>query len=55
MGRFFKDFGLSYCSNGDLLDYIKKSQGFSLNRARFYTAEFADALEYMHGKQIVHR
>jgi 3-phosphoinositide dependent protein kinase-1 len=51
----FLDFVLSYCSNGDLLSVIKRSGTLTLNRSRFYAAELVDALEFMHGKKIIHR
>ena len=53
--NYFLVFGLSYCSNGDLLSYIKKLKTFSLEKAQFYSAEIVAALEYMHSKMIVHR
>ena len=46
---------MSYCSNGDLLGLITKQGQFSVDKARFYSAEIVDALEYMHGKKVVHR
>ena len=50
-----KDFGLTYCSNGDLLSLIKKSTKFSLPMAEFYAAEIVSGLEYMHDKKVIHR
>ena len=49
------DFVLTYCSNGDLLNFIKKFAQYDLEKTRFYTAELVDALEYMHGKNVIHR
>ena len=51
----FKDFVITYCPNGDLLDYIKKCKQFDLKKTQFYTAELVTALEYMHSKKVVHR
>ncbi|CAF0845092.1 unnamed protein product [Brachionus calyciflorus] len=48
-------FGLSYCSNGDLLQLIQKNKQLSLEKSQFYTAEITLALEFMHGKKIIHR
>lgn len=48
-------FGLTYCSNGDLLSLIKKSTKFSLPMAEFYAAEIVSGLEYMHDKKVIHR
>jgi serine/threonine protein kinase len=54
---YFKDFGLEYCLNGDLLDYLKKHKNDFLNGtlAQFYSAEIVLALEYIHSKSIIHR
>ena len=49
------DFGLSYAKNGELLKYIRKIGSFDETCTRFYTAEMVSALEYLHGKGIVHR
>ncbi|RNA28243.1 hypothetical protein BpHYR1_003956 [Brachionus plicatilis] len=48
-------FGLSYCSNGDLLQHIQKNGHLTLEKSQFFTAEIVDALEFMHGKKIIHR
>lgn len=48
-------FGLTYCSNGDLLSLIKKETKFSLEKSAFYAAEIVLALEYMHSKKVIHR
>ncbi len=54
---YFQDFGLSYCANGDLLEYIKKYEtDFRYkNFAEFYSGEIVDAIEFMHSKNIIHR
>ncbi len=49
------DFGLTYCSNSDLLSLIKKYKTFNLDKAAFYAAEITLALEYMHSKNVIHR
>lgn len=49
------DFGLSYAKNGELLKYIRKIGSFDETCTRFYTAEIVSALEYLHGKGIIHR
>lgn len=48
-------FGLSYCSNGDLLSLIKKFGKFTIEKSTFYAAEITLALEYMHSKNVIHR
>ncbi|ESN99226.1 hypothetical protein HELRODRAFT_189040 [Helobdella robusta] len=48
-------FGLSYASNGQLLDYIKKLGKFDLEISRYYSAEIVLALEYLHSINIIHR
>ncbi|XP_009077394.1 PREDICTED: 3-phosphoinositide-dependent protein kinase 1-like, partial [Acanthisitta chloris] len=47
-------FGLSYAKNGELLKYIRKIGSFDETCTRFYTAEIVSALEYLHGKGIIH-
>lgn len=51
----YLDFGLSYAKNGELLKYIRKIGSFDETCTRFYTAEMVSALEYLHGKGIIHR
>lgn len=48
-------FVLSYCSNGELLRWIKKLSSFDVECTRFYAAELTAALEYMHSVGIIHR
>ena len=49
------DFGLTYCSNGDLLQYINDAGQFQLDIVRFYSAELIEALEQLHIRSIIHR
>ncbi len=49
------DFVLSYCSNGELLRWIKKLSSFDVECTRFYAAELTSAIEYMHSVGIIHR
>ena len=49
------DFGLTYCSNGDLLQHITDADHFDLETVRFYSAELVEALEQLHIRHVVHR
>ena len=49
------DFGLTYCPNGDLLQYITDAGHLEENVVRFYAAELTEALEHLHNRQIIHR
>lgn len=53
--KFIVDFGLTYCSNGDLLQYINDAGHFELDIVRFYAAELIEALEQLHIRNIIHR
>lgn len=48
-------FVLTYCSNGELLRWIRKLSSFDLDCTRFYAAELTLALEHMHALGIIHR
>ncbi|UJR21661.1 hypothetical protein I4U23_024738 [Adineta vaga] len=48
-------FGLTYCSNGDLLQHITDVGHFDLETVRFYSAEIVEALEQLHIRHIIHR
>nr|CAH7764215.1 unnamed protein product [Callosobruchus chinensis] len=48
-------FVLTYAKNGELLKQIDKCGCFTIDCARYYTAEMVLALEYLHSKGIVHR
>jgi serine/threonine protein kinase len=52
---FFLDFGLTYCPNGDLLQYITDAGHLEEEAVRFYAAELIEALEQLHNRHIVHR
>jgi len=49
------DFGLTYCPNGDLLQYITDAGHLEEEVVRFYAAELIEALEQLHNRHIVHR
>ncbi|CAH1399365.1 unnamed protein product [Nezara viridula] len=46
---------MRYAETGDLLDYLMTRGRVSENRARFWIAQCALALTYLHGINIVHR
>ncbi|CAF3895319.1 unnamed protein product [Rotaria magnacalcarata] len=48
-------FGVTYCSNGDLLQYINDAGHFQEDIVRFYSAELVEALEQLHVRNIIHR
>ncbi|CAM4856505.1 unnamed protein product [Rotaria socialis] len=48
-------FGLTYCPNGDLLQYINDSGHFTEEIVRFYSAELVEALEQLQNRHIIHR
>ncbi|CAF5217610.1 unnamed protein product, partial [Rotaria magnacalcarata] len=49
------NFGLTYCPNGDLLQYISDSGHFTEEVVRFYSAELVEALEQLQNRYIIHR
>jgi len=53
--RLILDFGLTYCPNGDLLQYILDAGHFELDIVRFYAAEIIEAIEQLHIRKIIHR
>jgi serine/threonine protein kinase len=55
MRLFDIDFGLTYCANGDLLQYITEADHFEEDVVRFYSAEIIEALEQLHIRHIIHR
>jgi serine/threonine protein kinase len=46
---------LTYCPNGDLLQYITDAGHLEEEVVRFYAAELVEALEQLHNRHIVHR
>ncbi|KAJ2403280.1 serine/threonine protein kinase [Coemansia sp. RSA 2559] len=48
-------FILDMAHNGELLAWIRKLNGLSLECARFYLAEIITAIEYMHEERTLHR
>mmetsp|Transcript_7844 Transcript_7844/g.15024 ORF Transcript_7844/g.15024 Transcript_7844/m.15024 type:complete len:422 (+) Transcript_7844:13343-14608(+) len=49
-------YATEFCPGGELLNYINCYAGhFSLQLAKFYTAEIINVLEYLHSEQIAHR
>lgn len=48
-------FILDLARNGDLVGFLKRLGTFHEDVARWYCAEIVEALEYMHGKGVIHR
>ncbi|KAJ2539295.1 3-phosphoinositide dependent protein kinase-1, partial [Coemansia sp. RSA 1933] len=48
-------FILDMAHNGELLAWIRRLNGLSLDCARFYLAEIVTAIEYMHAQRTLHR
>ncbi len=46
---------MTYCPNGDLLQYITDAGHLEINVVRFYSAELIEALEQLHIRNIIHR
>jgi len=46
---------LTYCPNGDLLQYITDAGHLEIDVVRFYSAELIEALEQLHIRNIIHR
>ncbi|KAK1994177.1 kinase-like protein [Colletotrichum falcatum] len=46
---------LELCTNGSLMDMVKKRKGLTEPEVRFYSVQVAGAIKYMHGKGIIHR
>jgi serine/threonine protein kinase len=48
-------FVLDYLNGGELFFHLQREKRFAEPRARFYTAEIASALGYLHEKDIIYR
>ncbi|KAI3641191.1 hypothetical protein MIR68_000797 [Amoeboaphelidium protococcarum] len=48
-------FVLEHCQNGDLLHHIQRLKRFSLRSMRYVLSSLMDAVEYLHGQNILHR
>ena len=48
-------FVLDYVNGGELFFHLQRERKFSEQRARFYAAEIASALEYLHSLDIIYR
>ncbi len=46
---------MTYCPNGDLLQYITDAGHLEIDIVRFYSAELIEALEQLHIRNIIHR
>lgn len=46
---------LELCTNGSLMEMVKRRKGLTEAEVRFYTIQIAGAIKYMHGKGIIHR
>ncbi|ORX97375.1 kinase-like protein, partial [Basidiobolus meristosporus CBS 931.73] len=48
-------FCIDYINGGELFYHLQQTQRFSEDRARFYVAEIASALEYLHSMNVIYR
>lgn len=48
-------FVLDLAPNGEMQSRISRLGSLSLASSRYYAAQIVDALEYMHGKDVIHR
>jgi 3-phosphoinositide dependent protein kinase-1 len=48
-------FVLDLARNGELQSRISKMGSLSVGCSRYYAAQIVDALDYMHGKGVIHR
>lgn len=46
---------MDFINGGELFFHLKRSKQFSIDRARFYTAEILLGLEYLHSQGVVYR
>lgn len=48
-------FVLDYVNGGELFFHLQRERSFPETRAKFYTAEMASAIGYLHSKDIIYR
>ena len=46
---------LELCSNGSVMDMVKKRRCLSLPEVRRYTVQLCGAIKYMHARNVIHR
>ncbi|KAL5594737.1 hypothetical protein BROUX41_001651 [Berkeleyomyces rouxiae] len=46
---------LELCSNGSLMDMVRRRKGLTEPEVRFYSVQISGAIKYMHTKGIIHR
>lgn len=46
---------LELCSNGSVMDMVKKRRCLSLPEVRRYTVQLCGAIKYMHTRNVIHR
>ncbi|PHH55934.1 Serine/threonine-protein kinase plo1 [Ceratocystis fimbriata CBS 114723] len=46
---------LELCSNGSLMDMVRRRKGLTEPEVRFYSVQVSGAIKYMHTKGIIHR
>jgi hypothetical protein len=46
---------IELCTNGSLMDMVKRRRGLTEPEVRFYTVQIAGAIKYMHARGIIHR
>ena len=46
---------LELCSNGSIMDMVKKRRCLSLPEVRRYTIQLCGAIKYMHARNVIHR
>ncbi|KAI8895989.1 kinase-like domain-containing protein [Globomyces pollinis-pini] len=48
-------FALEYCSNGDLLGFLKSKGRFTTELTKYYMSEILVAVDHIHSKGVIHR
>jgi len=46
---------LELCSNGSIMDMVKKRKSLSLPEVRRFTIQLCGAIKYMHARNVIHR